>query len=90
MGICLNSSPFFLHLLYLFIVHLVGNTAEGKFWEPLEGGSGGGLAGWRGRAFQVYWVAQCAAACADALGWSAVVADGSFLLFFFFFKYIFQ
>lgn len=29
-------------------------------------------------------VAQCAPACADTSGWSTVVADGSFLLFFFF------
>ena len=30
----------------------------------------------------MHGVAQCASACADALGGSSVVADGSFLLFF--------
>lgn len=80
MRICLNTSPSFF-IPYNFS-HLVGNTAERKFPEQLVGGSWGGLAGWRGRAFQVYWVAQCAPACADTLGWSTVVADGSFLPFF--------
>lgn len=66
----------------IFFSHLVGNTAERNFPEQLVEGSQGGLAVWRGRAFQVYWVAQCVPAWADTLGWSTVVADGSFLLVF--------
>lgn len=64
-----------------------GKYSRGRSRQPLGGGRRAGLAGWRGRAFQVYWVAQCAPACVDALGCSTVVADGSFLPFS---KYIFQ
>lgn len=79
-----NFLKFFSLLFHpiFFFSHLVGNTAERKFPEQFVGGSRSGLAGWRGRAFQVYWVAQCVLACADTLGWSTVVADGSFLLVF--------
>lgn len=81
MEICLNSSPSFCHLLFIYDGYILWEIQQkGNFGSSQEEGAGLAWQNEEERAFQVYWVVWCAPACADTLGWSTAVADGSFLL----------